>query len=57
MNREEYQIAFNELIKVVSELLEATGNYELVRIVKKRLYDFSDKLQGDRANDNKKQNN
>lgn len=57
MNKYEYQTAFNELIKGISELLEATGNYELVRIVKKRLFDFSDKIQGERANDNTKQNN
>lgn len=45
MKEKEYQDAFNELIRYISELLEATGNYNLVRVVKKRLYDFSDKIK------------
>lgn len=48
MTREEYQINFNNLIKEVSELLEATGNDVLKKIIKKKLFDFSDKINGER---------
>lgn len=52
MNREEYQIAFNQLIKDVSELIEVSGNYTLVKLVKKRLFDFSDVITGQGERDN-----
>lgn len=51
MTKQEYQIIFNKLIKDISELLEVSGNDALVRIVKKKLFDFSDELTGERAND------
>ena len=52
MTREEYQNLFNSLIKDIAQLLEVSGNESLVRIVKKKLYDFSDRLQqGEREND------
>lgn len=50
MTRDEYQIIFNTLIKEVSGLLEVSGNDNLVRVVKKKLFDFSDKLTGERDN-------
>lgn len=51
MTRDEYQNLFNSLLKDIAQLLEVSGNENLVRIVKKKLYDFSDKLQqGERAN-------
>lgn len=51
MTRDEYQILFNSLLKDIAQLLEVSGNENLVRIVKKKLYDFSDKLQqGERVN-------
>ena len=52
MTRDEYQNLFNSLLKDIAQLLEVSGNENLVRIVKKKLYDFSDKLQqGERVND------
>lgn len=45
MKEEEYQLIFNKLVRSISELLEVTGNAELVRVVKKKLYDFSDKIK------------
>lgn len=51
MTREEYQNLFNLLLKDIAQLLEVSGNENLVRIVKKKLYDFSDRLQqGEREN-------
>lgn len=51
MTRDEYQNLFNSLLKDIAQLLEVSGNENLVRIVKKKLYDFSDKLQqGERVN-------
>ena len=52
MTKEEYQNLFNLLLKDIAQLLEGSGNENLVRIVKKKLYDFSDRLQqGEREND------
>jgi hypothetical protein len=47
MTEEEYNKAFNSLIRSISELLEVSGNYDLVRVVKKKLFDFSDKIKGE----------
>ena len=44
MSREEYQILFNGLIRDIAQLLEVSGNEMLIRVVKKKLYDFSDEL-------------
>lgn len=46
MNRGEYQFLFNKLVREISQLLEISGNEYLVRVVKKKLYDFSDQLLG-----------
>lgn len=46
MDRDEYQFLFNTLLREISQLLEISGNEYLVRVVKKKLYDFSDKLLG-----------
>lgn len=51
MLREEYQTLFNDLIRDIAQLLEVSGNENLVRIVKKKLYNFSDELlKGDVQN-------
>lgn len=44
MSREEYQILFNDLIRDIAQLLEVSGNEMLIRVVKKKLYNFSDEL-------------
>lgn len=44
MLREEYQNLFNDLIRDIAQLLEVSGNDALVHAVKKKLYNFSDKL-------------
>lgn len=51
MTEKEYQMLFNKLIKDVSELLEVSGNVALVRLIKKKLFDFSDSITGEREND------
>ena len=53
MTREEYQNLFNTLIKDISTLLEVSGNENLVRAVKKKLFDFSDNITGERENGEK----
>jgi hypothetical protein len=50
MTREEYQNLFNQLIREISTLLEVSGNEVLVRVVKKKLFDFSDAITGEREN-------
>lgn len=45
MTEQEYTFLFNRLVKEVSELLEVSNNEALVRVVKKKLFDFSDKLR------------
>jgi len=50
MTEEEYQLIFNKLVRSISELLEVTGNYELIRIVKKKLFDFSDQIKKEKEN-------
>ena len=50
MTEEEYNKIFNKLVRSISELLEVSGNSDLVRIVKKKLFDFSDKIKGEREN-------
>lgn len=54
MSEQEYQNYFNELIRDISELLEVSGNESLVRCVKKKLFDFSDKIKGERVNEQNK---
>lgn len=54
MTEEEYNLIFNKLVRSISELLEVSGNYDLVRIVKKKLFDFSDKIKGESVNGKEK---
>lgn len=59
MTQEQYQESFNAMLKDISEMIEITGNEALKRLVKKRLFDFSNEIigEGERANDrNQKQN-
>lgn len=50
MTNDNYQEAFNAMIRDVSEMIEITGNQVLKKLVKKRLYDFSEEIEGGRAN-------
>lgn len=51
MTKEQYQSAFNTMLRDVSEMIEITGNEVLKRLVKKRLFEFSEQIAGERANE------
>lgn len=53
MTKNKYQEAFNSMIRDISEMIEITGNEVLKKLVKKRLFEFSEEIEGERADANK----
>ena len=45
-----YQDSFNSMLRDVSEMIEITGNEVLKRLVKKRLFEFSEEIEGEIVN-------
>lgn len=52
MTKNKYQEAFNSMIRDISEMIEITGNEVLKKLVKKRLFEFSEEIEGERADAN-----
>lgn len=46
-----YQDSFNSMLRDVSEMIEITGNEVLKRLIKKRLFEFSEEIEGEIVND------
>ena len=51
IQNQNYQDSFNSMIRDVSEMIEITGNEVLKRLVKKRLFEFSEEIEGELVND------
>lgn len=51
IQNQNYQDSFNSMLRDVSEMIEITGNEVLKRLVKKRLFEFSEEIEGEIVND------
>lgn len=51
IQNQNYQDSFNSMLRDVSEMIEITGNEVLKRLVKKRLFEFSEEIEGELVND------
>lgn len=50
IQNQNYQDSFNSMLRDVSEMIEITGNEVLKRLVKKRLFEFSEEIEGEIVN-------
>lgn len=51
IQNQNYQDSFNSMLRDVSEMIEITGNEVLKRLIKKRLFEFSEEIEGELVND------
>ena len=51
IQNQNYQDSFNSMLRDISEMIEITGNEVLKRLVKKRLFEFSEEIEGEIVND------
>lgn len=50
IQNQNYQESFNSMLRDISEMIEITGNEVLKRLVKKRLFEFSEEIEGEIVN-------
>lgn len=50
IQNQNYQDSFNSMLRDISEMIEITGNEVLKRLVKKRLFEFSEEIEGEIVN-------
>lgn len=51
IQNQNYQDSFNSMLRDISEMIEITGNEVLKRLVKKRMFEFSEEIEGEIVNE------